>query len=231
MRFRIKNSIKCNSCNKEIPNYLDTCPYCGAFIRSRRNNLNIWITIFNLFAEPVVTMKDIIFVKRKSGMFILFLFTILGLSLLNFIYLNFQAQINLGVHAFLTSFWLTFKEMIFLMFSYSILSKFLLGLIGFKARIKDLWAVSVYSFVPFILSLFLLLPIEIGLFGEFWFTFHPYPWIIKSFPAYFLLFVHGLMLTWSLILFYIGLKSIYMNFLIALTSWLLFIVLSFYILI
>jgi hypothetical protein len=99
-----------------------------------------------------------------------------------------------------------------------------------KLRIKDLIAVSVFAFVPFVLSIFLLLPVEVGLFGEFWFTFHPFPWVIKSFPAYFLLFIHGLMLAWSLFLFFIGVKRIYGNSAIALSSWLLFIALLIFIL-
>jgi len=230
LKIKIKNSVKCSSCNQNIPNYLDTCPNCGAFIRSRRNNLNIWLTIFNLFPEPVKTMEDIIFVKRKSGIFILFLVTVVGLSLLNFIYLNAQVQENAGVHAYSVSLWLTLKELTLLLIFYSVTSKLFFGFLGYKSRIKDLIAVSVFAFVPFVLSIFLLLPVEVGLFGEFWFTFHPFPWVIKSFPAYFLLFIHGLMLAWSLFLFFIGVKRIYGNSAIALSSWLLFIALLIFIL-
>jgi hypothetical protein len=126
--------------------------------------------------------------------------------------------------------WVTLRDLTLLLVSYSVISKLLFSFLGYKSRIKDLLAVSVFAFVPFVLSIFLLLPVELGLFGEFWFTFHPFPWVIKSFPAYFLLSIHGLMLLWSFILLFIGLKRIYFNPAIALTSWLLFIALFLFIL-
>ena len=179
MKIKIKNSVECNACHERIANYLDTCSNCGAFIRSRRNILNIWLTIFNLFAEPVKTMEDIIFVKRKSGIFILFLVMVIGFSLLNFIYMNAQVQENTGVAAYSVSLWLTFKELTLFLISYSLISKLFFGFLGYKSRIKDLLAVSVFAFIPFVLSIFLLLPVELGLFGEFWFTFNPFPGLLN----------------------------------------------------
>ncbi len=211
MKIELKNSIACASCESKIPAYVDTCPECGAFVRNRVNNLNIWKTILGLFDSPVNTTTQIVFAKRKSGIvFIAFAF-VLVLSFYDLVFHNFISNTVGGIAAYGS---ILRKSLFFYFLSISIaalLTKFLFLPLGYKVRVKDIFAILIYSFSPIILTTFFLFPIEIGLFGEFWFSFHPFPWVIKPFPAYMLISIHGIMLFWSFILLFIGMKKIMKN--------------------
>ncbi len=220
MKIEKKNSIVCDSCKNRIPAYVDTCPECGAFVRNRINNLNIWKTILNLFDSPVKTMTKIIYAKRKSGIFLIAFTFVLTLAFYDFAASNFLRNESSGIEGFLKIFESAIINYTITILSVSMFVKFIFYPLGYKARFKDIAAVSIFAFVPVILTSFFLFPIEVGLFGEYWFTFHPYPWVIKSFPAYLLLSIHGIMLLWSLALLFIGMKKIFRNNLISFAGFL-----------
>ncbi len=199
----------CKSCNNKIPSNIDICPECGAFIRSRVNNLEIWKTMINLFAEPKNTLEQIVYAKRKSGILFLFFILTLIFSFFNFLAINYLASESGGIISFFLTIEKTFSNSFISILAVLVLIRFLFMTFGYVSRSKDLLAVISYSFVPFIFSSIFLFPIEIGLFGEFWFTFHPFPWIIKPFPAYFLISIHGLMLLWSVMLLFLGMLKIF----------------------
>jgi hypothetical protein len=58
-----------------------------------------------------------------------------------------------------------------------------------------------FAFTPQILGLIILTPVEFALFGEYWFTFNPSPFIIKPIAAYTLIGIEGIMCLWSCALF------------------------------
>jgi hypothetical protein len=74
------------------------------------------------------------------------------------------------------------------------------------SRYKDNLSLFSYSFVPIIFSLFILTPVEYGIFGVHWFIFNPSPFIIKEFLAYVLAFVEIMMVIWSIFLYFSAVK-------------------------
>ncbi|MDZ7763036.1 MAG: hypothetical protein U5K00_01230 [Melioribacteraceae bacterium] len=77
-------------------------------------------------------------------------------------------------------------------------------LFGIENRFKDNYAILNYSFIPLLMSLLILSPVHYALFGQYWFTYNPPPYVVKPVPAYILLFIEGLMLFWSFLLLVFG---------------------------
>jgi hypothetical protein len=50
------------------------------------------------------------------------------------------------------------------------------------------------------MSLVVLSPVHYALFGPYWFTYNPPPYIVKEGPAYILLFIEALLILWSLMM-------------------------------
>ncbi len=199
---KVNNSCNCPNCSEKNPIYAEVCSNCGAFIRDRINTIDIWKTIWSLFVEPNRTIRDIIFTRKKNGIWaILPIFTWALFSWISifFNFINYQTELTDNYLKFYGS---VLGIMLFSILIWAIASKHLLLKFNYYTRIKDNLALIIYSFTPWILSFFLLLLVKLGLFGEFWFTFNPLPWNIKPFPAYFILSFEGLFLLWSMVLFF-----------------------------
>lgn len=72
--------------------------------------------------------------------------------------------------------------------------------LGLENRLKDNLTVYSYSFVPLILVLCVLTPVEFALFGSYWFTFNPSPFLMKPASALVLIGIEGLFLLWGQVL-------------------------------
>jgi hypothetical protein len=69
-----------------------------------------------------------------------------------------------------------------------------------ETRIKDIFSLLGYSTFPLILSLIILFPLELSVFGEYLFQISPGPFEIKASLAYTFLIIEILLLIWHLIL-------------------------------
>ncbi|MBI3194070.1 MAG: YIP1 family protein [Ignavibacteriae bacterium] len=73
---------------------------------------------------------------------------------------------------------------------------------------RNIMAVIAYSFVPFIISAFLILPIEVITFGIFLFTKAPNPFTLLPKSAMFLFSFDAILSLWSFILYVIGIRTL-----------------------
>lgn len=192
--------ITCPKCSTINPLYTSICIECKSFLRERVVNIDLWKTIGIIIESPKKAFTTVLFAENKN--FIIFLTLLFALK--NLVTIRFFSVPKLGQNGVETS----------TLFSYLIvlvLSIFILGIFSFSQKIyykklkinlrfKDLYAISVYSFIPYILGIISIFIVELVVLGGDIFSNNPTPFQIKPTIAYVLLGFEILLLLWSIIL-------------------------------
>lgn len=169
-------------------------------MRARIVNIDLWTVVGNLLHSPINTTKTLICSEHKNFIsLILFLASfkvILNVMLLsNLFNLESVGRVsftNVVLFSLITSSIITLS-------SYAITK--LNSLFGLMNRFLDNLTIYSYSFIPVIIVLVFLAPIQFALFGNYWFTFDPSPFLIKPTIAKVLIFIELLFQLWTVILF------------------------------
>ena len=189
----------CSNCGEENLLYEKNCKMCKHYLRAAVVNIDLWKTIWLLFENPKKAIQNLIMAEHKNfSIFLLFFVSLkffttsviiqsaFNITLPNTEY--FSANITIGTLIFLS---------ILLVFTFILTKLFKKTK---KVRFRDNFTILVYSFIPIVFSLFVLSPVEYGLFGKHWFLYNPSPFLIKSTLAYIILGLEILMLGWSLMI-------------------------------
>ncbi|MDQ7816097.1 MAG: hypothetical protein RDU14_03665 [Melioribacteraceae bacterium] len=196
----MKNKLICSGCKTENPFYAYTCIGCNAFLRARIPNIDFWSIFSKLIETPIRAAESIIQSDHKNFVSVLLFIASLKISI-NLWIINNAFSINeiiskhfifsliMGMISFTLAVILT-------SFLFSITSKY------FKAqtRFRDNLSIYVYAFLPLVMTFTILTPVQIALFGAYWFTFNPSPLIIKELPSYIILMIEVLFFLWSILL-------------------------------
>lgn len=200
----MKNNIICENCNSENDYFKFSCSNCGSLLRDKTPNIDLFSTIWQLIETPTKAIKRIIFSEHKN-----YLIFLLLLLVTKFVFSSFFSQSVLiepvNYQKYLSAnFGIGFAIILFLIIVFPLIQKKILKSRNVNTRYKDNLAILVFTQIPIILFLILILPIEFALFGKFWLFSNPSPFIIKETAAYSFLIMEILVLIWSLILFGIG---------------------------
>lgn len=196
----MKKVLVCTNCKAENSFYSMNCKSCNAFLRAKIVNIDLWNTLWKILESPVKTAESIIHSEHKN-----FTITILilagikvGISLLAFsnAFLLFDEGI---LHSF-SFIIISAISFIIMLLALSYLITFLNHLLGLDNRYKDNLAIYTYSFLPVILTLMVLSPIQLAVFGVYWFSFNPSPILFKPMASYVMIFLEGLFYVWCLVL-------------------------------
>ena len=197
----MKNVLKCDNCGNENPIYQLTCSQCKSYLRARIVNLDFWDTLWKMLYSPVNTAKDIIQAENKNYIATCAFIALIKFSLISYMLMNATGISGETNHTFLNGFLSGGIPFLVTVVLFSLLITFLNSKLGVKGRIKDAISVYFFSFTPVILALLILAPIQIALFGEYWFTFNPSPFIMKPQAALVIFLIELLMYLWSGLLF------------------------------
>ncbi len=226
----MKNKIKCENCNSENDFYSFNCENCGALLRDKYPNIDLFTTIWHLIETPTNALKKVIYAEHKNYLTILAFLLILKLIFTSFFlqslfiepidYKNYLS-LNYGIG------FICFIALILLV---PLIIKSFLKNNSVSTRHKDNIALFVYSQIPLILFLFIILPIEFAIFGKYWLFSNPSPFLIKEAAAYAFSFMEVLAFIWSFLLFGISVKiqSNSKKFAISYTLFYVFILLGFF---
>ena len=201
----------CKKCNHVNPAYKNICANCKSYLRERVVNIDLWNTIQLIIEDPLKAFKQIIFAEHKN--FILFL--TFFVSIKNLIIARYFSVPTLGVNGVTTSFIISFILMILI--SFILISSFTLPLkntYSFKQinlRFKDIYAINVYSFIPYLFGLIFIFPVELIVLGGDIYSNNPYSFQIKPTITYILLGFEFLTILWSFHLIEKGIYQILLN--------------------
>lgn len=204
------NIIACPSCNSENLFESYKCANCSAILRTRVSNIDFWETLNSLLFRTGDTFKKIIYSDHKN--YLLILLILFALKLLQYSFFIFGLT-DQSIH--FEKFFLNLVLSIILIFIFTVLFMEITRLVFLKiARQKllrkNFFSVFGYSSAFFSLSLFILLPIEIILFGPYLFSQNPSPFDIKPIPAYTIIGIELIMLITFIFLLIVGFK-VYLN--------------------
>ncbi|MCH8326278.1 MAG: hypothetical protein IIB83_06940, partial [Bacteroidetes bacterium] len=107
-------------------------------------------------------------------------------------------------HSFFMDYLLVLTEFVIFLVLFTFAVWYINKLISIETRIRDVFAIITYSFIPSIFALVSLFLVEIILFGSFLFSVNPSPLIIKPMLAYTLLVLEILVILWSAFLLALG---------------------------
>jgi hypothetical protein len=194
----MKNLLICNSCHEENPLFALNCSKCSAFLRPRISNIDLWHSIWKILESPVKTAETIIQADHKNFTIVLILLSSLKFSFVKSMVFNALKGNGSIIESFSSS--LLNGGLLFALglVGFSFLMTSLNRTIGIKTRFLDNFSIYVYSFIPLILGMLVLLPINFALFGGYWFTFNPSPFIIKPMAATVLVVLDLLLFLWSI---------------------------------
>ena len=199
------NTIKCANCGETNLLYEKNCIKCKHYLRSAVVNIDLWSTIWLLFENPKKSIKNIIMAEHKNFIVFLILFLSFKLFLTSVTLQSAFDFYGSNSNYFLSNILLvtSIYSLIIILFSFGLTR---IRTRGIKTRFKDNLSIIVYSFIPIIFSLFILTPVEYGIFGKHWLLYNPSPFLIKNSFAYLLAGLEIVMLFWSLFILFIGIK-------------------------
>lgn len=200
----MKKVVICNNCKTENPFYNLNCNKCNAFLRSKIVNIDLWDTLWKILESPIKTCEQIIQADHKN--FVTTILILVGikigigfLTISNALFL-FDTEIE-NSFGFIILVAVCFISSLIIISSLATVVNKLFGLTN---RFKDNLALYSYSFLPIVLTLFVLTPIQIALYGTYWFTFNPSPLFIKPTATTVLILIESLFLIWSFFLIIIS---------------------------
>jgi len=199
--------ITCSVCNKENHHLAINCSSCGGYLQNRVDNLDLFLTAWNVLEKPKKAFYTIAVAKHKN--YGLILAAIAGIALTFFIFWIIKAgEYTNSLLNFLAAGFTVGP--LFGILSVSIISLIVIivsRITGKKIKYRNVFAIIAYAQIPIIISAILILPIEIMSFGLFFFTANPSPNQLKPFSYTMLLGLDGIFLFWTLVLLYIGFKK------------------------
>lgn len=192
----------CKKCSAENPPYKSICTNCKSYLRERTVNLDLWKTIGQIIESPADSFKQIVYSEHKN--FIIFLTLLLALK--NLIIARFLSVPALGKEGVSVPFTLSYLMIlivtVILLYMFSLIQKYLYSKIKIKLRIKDVYALNIYSFIPLVLSLIFPFIIEVVVLGGDIFSKSPTPFEIKPTISYILAGLEAVVFLWSLFLIF-----------------------------
>lgn len=196
----MKKVLICNNCGTENPFYAYICLNCKSFLRSKVANIDLWDTLWNLLDSPVKTSETIIHAEHKN--FVGTILTLAGIKIgLSFLIVAnalklFGEEISGPFNFIVISTIIFILTLLIISSVLTLINKS----VGIANRIKDNIALFAYSFLPIVITLIILTPIQLALYGVYWFTFNPSPILFKPMASYVIYFIEGIFYLWSVIL-------------------------------
>lgn len=199
---------KCKKCNHINPAYKNICSECKSYLRERVVNIDLWNTIQQIIETPAQAFKQIIFAEHKN--FIIFITFFIAVK--NLVIIRYLSVPDLGLNGvtspFVLSLTLTAVLTFLLLGTYTFFQIKIFDRRNVNLRFKDIYAVNVYSFIPYIFGLVFIFPVELIVLGGDIFSNNPYSFEIKPLITYILIAFELITILWSFFLIFKSLLTI-----------------------
>lgn len=213
----MKNVIICKTCQSPNPFYQLVCLNCKGFLRDRVYNIDFWKILAELIAAPKSAFSKIIFSEQKNFVLIIILLTTIKQFINSIFFYLTDLNNDISNYNFSTNYLIVFISLVLLTGIFTILIKISNFLLKNTLRLKDIFSVLSYSFIPHLFALLILFPIELIFFGGYLFSNNPSPFVIKETAALLFLILEILLIIWSFFLTNVGLYTLTNNILYSIT--------------
>jgi hypothetical protein len=192
--------IACTVCGTENDELAVVCVSCKSFLQMKVDNLNLFATLWGLMESPKSTLRKIVLARHKNYAYVLPLLFGIALVYAFFWYRNFGARFY--DLASLIAAGLVVGPLAGLAFAlvFSFVTQRVGRLLGGKGTFRNVFAVTSYAATPIVYSLVFVFPIEVAVFGVYFFGNNPPPLVIQPVIYVILLVFDGAALLWTFIL-------------------------------
>ena len=198
--------ITCSICGLQNDELAVLCSSCKSYLQSKVDTLNLFETIWQLIENPGAAFKKIVLARHKN--YVLVLSCLVGISTSFALFWMMHLGNRFDNLLVLTSagamVGLPLGLVIVLLVSVCISVE--IRLFRGKVSLRDSRAVVSYAGIPVVMSLVMIFPLEIAIFGVDFFGTNPPPMVID--PGVYLALVgfDGLAVLWSIFLLYKGIR-------------------------
>jgi hypothetical protein len=198
--------ITCQVCGTENDDLAVVCRSCKSYVQGKVDTLNLFETLWGLMESPSRTFKKIALARSKN--YVLPLAALCGIAA---VYAAFWAvQIGRTIEGLVSILGIGLAigipagilGLLLLSAALRIAARALAG----NGTLKNVFAVCAYASTPVLLSLVVVFPVEIALFGIYLFDRNPSPMVLKPVPYIVLAVIDAIALLWSFVLLGIGLR-------------------------
>ncbi len=183
------------------PLYASNCKACNSYLHSKIANIDLWDSIWNIMTNPIETTVKLVQSEKKNFLVTLLFLWFIKSSINNYMLKNFYAAGSEYAVSFNSSVVDGGVISILLLIVTGLLLTIVFNLIKVKTRIKDNITIISFALIPILLSFIFLTPFHFALYGFYWYTMNPSPFIIKPFVTYVFYGIEGIFIIWSIVLF------------------------------
>jgi hypothetical protein len=190
----------CTVCGTENDDLAVVCSSCKSFLQAKVDNLNLFETLWGLMESPRTTFRKIALARHKN--YAVLLSSLLGISLAYTLFWfrtmgpSFASLATLVGAGILLG---PFLGVAFV-FLFAGLMHRLAKIVGGNGTFRNTYAVASYAGAPIVYSLVFVFPIEIAIFGMYFFANNPPPLVISPVIYLVLLGMSFATFLWSLVL-------------------------------
>lgn len=197
--------IKCPVCGFENDDLAVVCPSCKSYVQGKVDTLNLFETIWGLMESPGRTFKKIALARTKN--YVIALAALAGIAAVYAAFWSMEIGRSIdGLPAILgIGAAVGVPAGILGLLLLSLLLRLGARLSGGAGTLRNVFAVSAYAATPVVLSLVIVFPVEIALFGVYLFDRNPSPMVLKPVPYVVLGAIDALAFFWSAALLAVGL--------------------------
>ena len=192
--------IACTVCGTQNDEFAVVCVSCKSFLQTKVDNLNLFETLWSLMETPRAAFRRIALARHKN--YVILLSCLLGMAVVYLVIWLKTLGARLPNLALLVGAGFVIGPFAGVLFTF--LFSFLVHrvgrLLGGTGSYRNVRAAIVYAMVPIVYSLVLVFPIEIALFGPYFFSDNPPPLVINPVAYIVLLGFDAAAMIWSLVL-------------------------------
>jgi len=198
--------LECSVCHSINDHLLLKCAQCGAVLRDRVANVNLFSTMYSLMESPWFAFQKIERSEQKNYVFVLF--TVAGPIFLAAMY--FFSSLPNRSESFGEIFLVLFGiglmfGLVFLTFQTFVLKFILRVFVKTSISFSSLSALVAYAMTPYAIASSIILPLQLGIFGVLLFGNNPAPFEYRSLEFWLLAGIDIVLFLWSTFLLGMGL--------------------------
>jgi hypothetical protein len=198
--------LLCPICGAENDDLAIVCTSCKAYVQAKVDTLDLFHTSWGLLESPLATMHRIAIAKHKNYTVFLTMFFGIAFAITVLWYGSYGRLLGGlgGVLAVATVGGPVLGAVTLVLMS--VVLRVTSHLLGGHSTLRQTMAVAAYATLPIVWSLFLVFPVEVAIFGEYFFESNPPPIVINPVAYLGLLGIDIVAVFWSWILLVIAVR-------------------------
>ena len=192
--------IRCSVCGHENDDLSVVCSACKSYIQAKVDTLDLFQTAWDLIVSPHKAFRRIVLSRHKNYGILLTSFLGIAIAFTVFWFKNLGAYFSSLVALLGAGIVLGPPAGILIALASSLFLTRIGRLLGGKTSFRGMYAVVAYASIPIVLTLVFVFPVEVAIFGTYFFGNNPPPLVVNPVVYVTLLGFDALGVLWTWLL-------------------------------